>query len=382
MCYGIDSGSKRTLAFIRKDIDREVLFDRVRETTEAGIVPTLSFVIGFPEESRQDLEATLELALKSAATGNTNILVQLATILPGTELYEKYRRRLVREVDTYFSLGIEFDQGKRIASDDALIDSDPAIFSSFYNVPCPAATHEELNETTSYFTIIATLYPRSFLLLSLELNRPILDLFFGFLDRVAEDTTTRRQDPSPPTGKLAQRWLTPQACLTHFSDFASESLARHDILVREYIPEVVKYETCLLDAGQAGPPPSPFHIDPSRIGGLKPLRNAKTLIERFTFDIPNLILEFKCGHFPANCPRKAVFLAFTHAPGGTQVRQINEFGFDFLRLCDGQSTLEQIADQLYPKYGANKEREEFAAMCAEAAGTLADLEVLAPFASA
>ena len=263
MCYGIDSGSKKTLAFIRKDIDREVLFDRVRETTEAGIVPTLSFVIGFPEESRQDLEATLELALKSAATGNANILVQLATVLPGTDLYEKYGRRLVRQVDSYFSLGIEFDQGKRIASDDALIDSDPAVFSSFYNVPCPAATLEELNETTSYFTIIATLYPRSFFLLSLELNQPILDLFFGFLDRVSADAQrgehgdgtwpghggTRGQDPRPPTGRLAERWLTPQACLAHFSDFAAESLARHDILVREYIPEVVKYETCLLGCG-------------------------------------------------------------------------------------------------------------------------------------
>jgi radical SAM superfamily enzyme YgiQ (UPF0313 family) len=375
MCYGIDSGSKSTLAFIRKDIDREVLFDRVSETTEAGIVPTLSFVIGFPEESRQDLEATLELVLKSAATGNANILVQMTTILPGTDLYEKYWRRLVRDVDTYFSLGIEFDQGKRIASDDALIDSDPAIFCSFYNVPCPAATLEELNQTASYFPIIATLYPRSFLLLSLELNRSILDLFFGFLDRVAEIESIHRL-----CGERLR--LTPQACLAYFSDFAAESLARHDILVRDFIPEVVKYETCLLSAGKAGAPSSPFHIDSSRIGDLKPLRNEKMLIERFTFDIPSLILELKCGHFPDTCPQREVFVAFSRAPDGTQVREINEFGFDFLRLCDGQSTLEEIANQLYPKYGADKDREEFAMICAEAAGTLAGLEVLAPFESA
>lgn len=375
MCYGIDSGSKKTLAFIRKDIDRDVLFDRVSETTEAGIVPTLSFVIGFPEETRQDLEATLELALKSAATGNANILVQMTTILPGTDLYEKYRHRLVRDVDTYFSLGIEFEQGKRIASDDALIDSDPAIFSSFYNVPCPAATLEELNETASYFPIIATLYPRSFLLLSLELNRSILDLFFGFLDRVAEIEPVHRRG--------AERLrLTPQACLAYFSDFAAESLARHDTLVRDFIPEVVKYETCLLCAGKAGAPSSPFHIDSSRIGDIKPLRNEKISIERFTFDIPSLILELKSGHFPDTCPQRTVFVAFTRAPDGTQVREINEFGFDFLRLCDGQSTLEEIANQLYPKYGADKDREKFAMICAEAAGTLAGLEVLAPFESA
>ena len=181
MCFGIDSGSKKTLSFIRKNIDHGILLDRVRETTEAGIVPTLSFVIGFPEESPQDLDETLKLALKSAATGNANILVQIATILPGTDLYEKYRHSLIREVDTYFSLGIEFDEGRRIASDDALIDSDPAIFCSFYNLPCPAGTLKELNEIASCFTIIASLYPRTFFLLSVELNEPIRDLFFAFL---------------------------------------------------------------------------------------------------------------------------------------------------------------------------------------------------------
>ncbi len=394
MCYGIDSGSKRTLAFIRKDIDRELLFDRVRETTQAGIVPTLSFVIGFPEENREDLEATLELALKSAATGNANILVQMATILPGTDLYEKYRHRLIREVDTYFSLGIEFDQGKRIASDDALIDSDPAVFCSFYNLPCPAGPLKELNEIASYFTIIATLYPRSFFLLGLELNRPIVDLFFSFLDRVKVSTarpvrTTSESLPRTRSGVGHARDLPvsvstfqPRTCLAHFGDFAAESLAGLDFLVRDYIPEVVKYETCLLRAGEACSAPSSFHIDSSRVRGLKPLRNEKILVEQFTFDIPSLILDFKCGHFPDSCARKAVFLAFSRAPGGTEVREVNEFGFDFLRLCDGQRTLKEIANRLYPKYGANKEREEFAIKCAEAAGTLADLELIVPFAPA
>ena len=370
MCYGIDSGSKKTLAFIRKDIDREILFDRVRETTEAGIIPTLSFVIGFPEESRQDLEETLDLALRSAATGNTNILVQMTTILPGTDLYENYRQKLVREVDTYFSLGIEFDRGKRIASDDALIDADPAVFCSFYNLPCPAATLEELNKTAMYFTIITTLYPRSFLSLSLELNRSILDLFFGFINRVAEINA----------GTPLKAALTPGTCLAHFSDFASECLARRDSVVRDYIPELVRYETSLLRAANAGTKPVPFHIDPYRTCDLKPVRSEKISIEQFTFDIPGLIFELKCGLFPEKCPRRDVFLSFSHASGGTtEVREINEFGFDFLRLCDGERSLEQIASQLYPKYGANKESEEFAVICAEAAGTLSKLEILTSF---
>jgi radical SAM superfamily enzyme YgiQ (UPF0313 family) len=362
MCYGIDSGSKKTLAFIHKEIDREILFDRVRETTEAGIVPTLSFVIGFPEEERQDLEETLELALRSAATGNTNVLVQMATILPGTELYNRYSHLLVRKVDTYFSLGIEFDEGRRLESDDRLIDAAPEIFSSFHNLPCPAGTLEQLNETASYFTVIAALYPRSFSLLAKELGRPITDLFFGFLDGLAS------QEP---------RRLSPQACLDHFADFADQWLARRELPVREFIPELIKYETCLFRGSENGGPPSPFVIDSAGIYSLQPLRNRKVAIERFTYDIPSLILQFRYGQFPDTCLQRPVFLAFSRGPDGTKVREINEFGVDFLGLCDGKRSLKDIADQLYRKYGADKQRGAFAAECAEAAGMLADLELLA-----
>lgn len=361
MCYGIDSGSKRTLAFIHKEIDREILFDRVRETTEAGIVPTLSFVIGFPEEERQDLEQTLELALRSAATGHTNILVQMATILPGTELYNKYRHMLVREVDTYFSLGIEFDQGRRLASDDMLIDSEPAIFSSFHNLPCPAGTLEQLNETAVYFTVIAALYPRSFLLLGLELGLPLIDLFLSFLERVAQE----------------DKVVSTQACADHFADFAAERLAGREALGRDFIPELVRYETCLFQAGGSGGPDSAFAIDSAGINRLKPLRNEKVSIERFTYDIPSLILQFRYGHIPDACGQRPVFLAFSRAPGATKVREINEFGVDFLGLCDGKSTLGDIADRLYLKYGADIERGKFAAECVEAAGTLAGMGLLA-----
>ncbi|MDR3567053.1 MAG: radical SAM protein [Syntrophobacteraceae bacterium] len=383
MCYGIDSGSKKTLAFIHKDIDRDILFDRVRRTTEAGIVPTLSFVIGFPREERQDLEETLELTLRSAATGNTNVLVQMATILPGTELYKNYRHLLVREVDTYFSLGIEFDRGARLASDDRLIDSDPEIFSSFYNLPCPAGAFEQLNETASYFTVIAALYPRSFLLLSGKLGIPVTELFFDFLDSVAQreaKATGLASSPAiakPGASKAGARRLSPRACLAHFEAFAGERLSGSEEVVREFLAELIRYETRLFRAGENGLAPSPFTIDPAGIHRDKPLRSTKVSIERFTYDIPSLILRFVCGQLPDTCPKRPVFLAFSRAPDATKVKEINEFGVDFLGLCDGKRSLGDIADQLYQKYGVQITRGEFAAECAQAAETLFGLELLA-----
>ena len=65
MCYGIDSGSEKTLSFIRKSIDPGILYQRITETADQGIIPTLSFVIGFPEEAKEDIDETLWLALRA-----------------------------------------------------------------------------------------------------------------------------------------------------------------------------------------------------------------------------------------------------------------------------------------------------------------------------
>ena len=165
--------------------------------------------------------------------------------------------------------------------------------------------------------------------------------------------------------------LTPQACLAHFTDFATARLARHGVLVREYIPEVLRYETCLLRAARDESQPSSFHIDLGRLRELKPLRNEKISIEQFTFDLPSLIVEVEVRPFSGQLPAEGgLFSSSPRAEGGTEVREINEFGFDFLRFCDGQLTLEEIASRLHPKYGADKERDQFAIVCAEAAGTL------------
>ncbi len=364
MCYGIDSGSGRTLAFIRKNIDSEILLQRVRETTDRQIVPTLSFVIGFPEERKEDIEQTLRLAILSAISGNANILLQMATTLPGTDLHKRYSALLVREVDTYFSLGIEFNDGKRLPTDDALIDSDPVLFSSFYNLPCPAASSEELNTIANYFSIIASLYPRTFMLLSLELDRPLFDLFFLFLDHVERKTGLRS--------------ITPRECFLSFEGFAAQLLSEKGPPVRSYIPEIARYETCLIDAGKHDVEFSSFVIDLDRMRELRPLLNQKILIERFTFNIPIIILDAKFGRFAETYPKQSTYLIFRQLHGRVDVNEINDFGMDFLRLCDGQRNLENITRELYPRYGTKTGAEEFACMCAEAARALSGLMLLVP----
>ena len=354
MCYGIDSGSKKTLSFIRKNIDQEILYQRVVETADQGIIPTLSFVIGFPEEEKQDIDETLFMALRTGIVGNSNPLTQLPTVLPGTDLSIKYADRLVREVDTYFALGLEFDEGKRLKADEELINSDPFIFSSFYNLSCNGLPLDELNLIASYFPLMVQFYPKTFLLLSLECEESVSGLFIRWLSWLKRHL--KREDFS----------LSPQDCYLYFREFVSDILEKKGQLTRRHFPDILRYETLAIEVGKfTGGKKGVFHIDLSRIHQFIPLRNRRVLIEEFDFNLPMVIMDFKAGSFDEEYRPEKTLLVFRQEDDLLHVSEINPFARDFLELCDGRATLEAISKELYSSYGEDMEPKEFLDSCVE-----------------
>ena len=354
MCYGIDSGSKRTLAFIRKDIDEGILYTRVAETASQGIVPTLSFVIGFPPEEKQDIDDTLRMALRTGILGNSNPLIQLPTLLPGTDLFRQYIHSAVRRVDTYFALGLEFDGGKRLDSDEAMINAFPAIFSSFYNLPCPAYTLEELNLLASFFPLIVRFYPKTFLLLSLETHAFIADLFIQWLRWLK--------------GKLKREpvLLTPSDCYLYFGDFTAERLSTVKKRLRPYVHDILEYENLSLKVGKSTPPKEHFTIDLRNISGFVAVKNSDAIMKEFDFDVPVIIMDFKAGRFQETYEPQKTLLLFRQEEDLLEVVEINAFTRDLLELCDGESPLESVSSELYGQYGQDMTRKAFFDSCVEA----------------
>jgi radical SAM superfamily enzyme YgiQ (UPF0313 family) len=359
MCYGIDSGSKRTLSFIRKNIDHKILYQRVVETADQGIIPTLSFVIGFPEEKREDLDETLWLALQAGIVGNNNPLIQLPTVLPGTDLHRRYGDRLVREVDTYFALGLEFDKGKRLLSDEDLINSDPAIFSSFYNLPCPGRSLDELNLIASYFPLIVRFYPKTFMLLSLESSESLSDLFIRWLHWLKR--RLRRKELS----------LDPQECYIHFGDFVSDTLPKKE-LTRRHLPDVLKYETLAIEVGKPTAGKSPFRIDLDKVRNFRPLRSQRIIVEPFDFNLSMIVSELKSGVLRETYPLQETVLVFRQDGDLLDVSEVNAFAKDFLDLCSGDKSLVSISEELYPRYGQGMKPQDFFETCVEALQVLGD----------
>ena len=83
MIYGVESGSERILRSVNKKTPLDKIVSNITNCLEAGIVPIVMFMIGFPGETAEDLKATVSLAkqLKGAV-----IAFGCFTPLPGSAI--------------------------------------------------------------------------------------------------------------------------------------------------------------------------------------------------------------------------------------------------------------------------------------------------------
>jgi len=86
--YGIESGSQKILDRIRKGITLDQVELAVRWTKEAGIRAKGLFMIGYPEETEETLQQTLDFIRRSRLD---EMNLSFLTPYPGTEIYQEVR---------------------------------------------------------------------------------------------------------------------------------------------------------------------------------------------------------------------------------------------------------------------------------------------------
>ncbi len=89
--YGIESGSERILKVLQKDINVRQIEEAVAATRRAGLVVSIYLISGVPEETEDDIEATVELIRR--VLPHDGIVAPLA-FYPGTRLYDESKRFL------------------------------------------------------------------------------------------------------------------------------------------------------------------------------------------------------------------------------------------------------------------------------------------------
>ena len=82
--FGIESGTQRILNFIGKGITLEQAIKSVRDANESGLNTLGSFIIGFPDENRDEVKKTIKFSKK---VGVKVAQFTIATPYPGTRLW-------------------------------------------------------------------------------------------------------------------------------------------------------------------------------------------------------------------------------------------------------------------------------------------------------
>jgi anaerobic magnesium-protoporphyrin IX monomethyl ester cyclase len=86
---GIESGSKKTLGFMRKPVNLQHAKKIIKICNKLGIWTWSTFVIGFPNETMEEIQKTIDFAKKSGLNFATFYVAQPYL---GTEMYEIYKK--------------------------------------------------------------------------------------------------------------------------------------------------------------------------------------------------------------------------------------------------------------------------------------------------
>lgn len=114
LTYAPESGSERTLKYIKKQVKLPRMLDSIRAAKKAGISVKCNLVIGFPQETRVDMIQTVWLAVKFAFLGVDDTGLYAFSPYPGSELYAYLKEKgAIRPMDTeYFASLMSFMQFK------------------------------------------------------------------------------------------------------------------------------------------------------------------------------------------------------------------------------------------------------------------------------
>ncbi len=88
--FGIESGVQKTLDFIGKGINLQMAATSVRNAKEAGLRSLGSFIIGFPDDTEDEIRRTISFSKK---LGVSFAQFTVATPYPGTRLWDYARER-------------------------------------------------------------------------------------------------------------------------------------------------------------------------------------------------------------------------------------------------------------------------------------------------
>lgn len=126
--FGIETGSEERQREIKKRIKVKDVVPKLEAAIRLGIEPTASFIVGFPDETIEDLQATAEMAWALTRAGVGDLYIHNLLPLPGAAVTDRHRHELKLEERPDWLLPVP-------RADWEMVRSHPELFSGFHVFP-------------------------------------------------------------------------------------------------------------------------------------------------------------------------------------------------------------------------------------------------------
>jgi radical SAM superfamily enzyme YgiQ (UPF0313 family) len=151
--FGIETGSDRMQRVIHKKLDLAEARKRIQCADRHGVDMAVAFIIGFPEETRDDLRDTIHFFIDSLRYDHAQPQISLLAPLAATPIYHHYKEQLV--FDHIFS-DMSHQGWRQDPAELEMIQTYPDIFPNFYAVPLTWLDRGYLRELEDFVTYLAT----------------------------------------------------------------------------------------------------------------------------------------------------------------------------------------------------------------------------------
>lgn len=207
--YGIETGDKERQISVRKLLNLDKALKVIKSTNIHNINQALSFIIGFPGETYEELNKTLKFALKCYQRGADAIYFSLLAPLAGTEIYNENKHRMMY-VDKYSSISpLPFKVGSELNRID-LVKQHPELFSSFYVIRTDKTDMNLLMLIENTFHILLSMFrvENNFFKIFEEMELEPIDFFRKLNEWIKNKKITEKQFYKGIEGFIAEFMIT------------------------------------------------------------------------------------------------------------------------------------------------------------------------------
>ncbi len=339
--FGVDTGSEQMQQNINKGLSiREALL-RIGHASRSKMNTTVSLITGFPEETKDNLRATVRFFGESLRFQRTDVQFHLLAPLAETPITTLYKEQLV--YDEIFS-DMSFQGWEQAPEDRAMIVAHRDIFTNFYSVPTRWLDRHYLKELREFLLRGAANHRSLMLLLHYDMG----DLLQVFDEWNSWHSVS--QGGRPAEGRTRNYYLS--ACFSHdLLDFIRIHYLRKVSRYPHLVMSIAKVEEALLSFGE---------LPAQGKQGPTPRRARKTTA--FEMDaMPNVSNDARLVHVDANykrlmrclkrkerledLPLEKGALLLLRSGENIKVLQLNKLTDQLLCLCDGSRSLKDVVDR-------------------------------------